>query len=196
MHAPSAERNAADIVQVLGQFAPAEGRGLEIASGTGQHVVQFADALPGVAWQPTDVAPERLASIDAWASGAANVAPAVHLDAAQPGWSEGHVPYDVIVLVNLLHLIREAEAQTIVRETARALAPGGRFILYGPFMRGGELTSDGDAAFDASLRKADPRIGYKDDFDVIDWLHGAGLALVEVIEMPANNLCLISERAG
>lgn len=75
-----------------------------------------------------------------------------------------------------------------------ALAPGGRFVLYGPFLRGGETTSEGDARFDASLRAGDPEIGYKDDFDVIDWLHAAGLALIDVVEMPANNLSFVAER--
>ena len=79
-------------------------------------------------------------------------------------------------------------------ETGKALAPGGRFVLYGPFLRNGETTSDGDARFHASLRAADPEVGYKDDFDIVDWLHAAGLTLVEVVEMPANNLAFVSER--
>jgi SAM-dependent methyltransferase len=184
----------ADIAQVLRHYAPPAGRALEIASGTGQHVKQFAAALPEMQWQPSDVDPQRLASIDAWAGGAANVACAMHLDATAPGWGRKHGPFDLIVLINLLHLIREDEAQTIVTEIAGALASGGRALLYGPFLRAGELTSDGDAAFHASLTGADPAIGYKDDFDVIDWLHAAGLSLIEILEMPANNLCLISER--
>lgn len=194
LHAPAAERNAADIAQVLRHHAPPEGRALEIASGTGQHVAQFATALPSLHWHPTDIDPQRLASIDAWAGDAANIAPALHLDATAPGWGLAHGPYDLIVLINLLHLIREDEAQAIVAELAQALETGGRAVLYGPFLRAGELTSQGDAQFHASLQAADPSIGYKDDFDVIDWLHEAGLSLVEVLEMPANNLCLIAQR--
>lgn len=197
LNAPSAERNAGDIVQVLQAYAPSKGHALEIASGTGQHITQFARALPDLQWHPSDIAPERLASVNAWTqeAGLGNVAPATPLNAATPGWAKTHPDYALIVLINLLHLIREDEARVIIDEVAQALTPGGRFILYGPFMRGGDLTSDGDVSFDASLRSADPSIGYKDDFDVIDWLHAAGLSLVEVLEMPANNLCLISERS-
>ncbi len=198
LHAPSAERNANAIAAVLEQYAPRTGQALEIASGTGQHVVQFARTLPDLIWQPSDIDPERRESIDAWASesGLPNLRPAVALDAAQPGWGSTLHEQDLILLVNLLHLIREDEAKTVVTQAARALNPNGRLMLYGPFRRAGELTSEGDVRFNASLRAADTQIGYKDDFDVIDWLHGAGLALVDVIEMPANNLCLIAQRDG
>ncbi|MEQ8877130.1 MAG: DUF938 domain-containing protein [Phycisphaerales bacterium] len=196
LSAPSAERNAGPITDLLRDHVPEGGRALEIASGTGQHVLAFARAFPDLTWQPTEIAPERRASIDAWAAteGLLNLRPAMALDATVPGWSEGHGGQDLIVLVNLLHLISTGEARTIVAETAQALAPDGRFVLYGPFLRDGETTSEGDARFDASLRASDPDVGYKDDFAVIDWLHDAGLTLVDVVEMPANNLALISQR--
>ncbi|KZY36370.1 methyltransferase [Roseovarius sp. HI0049] len=196
MSAPSAERNAGPIRDLLRAHAPAEGRALEIASGTGQHVLAFARAFPGLTWQPTEIAAERRASIDAWAAteGLANLRPAVALDATVPGWADDHGGQDLIVLVNLLHLISTPEAKAIISETARALAPGGRFVLYGPFLRDGEATSEGDARFDASLRASDPEVGYKDDFTTIDWLHAAGLSLVEVVEMPANNLAFVTQR--
>lgn len=197
LSAPSAERNAGPITDLLRDHVPAEGRALEIASGTGQHVLAFARAFPDLMWQPTEIDPARRASIDAWAAtdDLSNLRPAVALDASQAGWSATLGGQDLIVLVNLLHLISTAEAQTIVAEAAKALAPGGRFVLYGPFLRNGETTSDGDERFHASLQAADPEVGYKDDFDVVDWLHAAGLTLVEVVEMPANNLAFVSRRA-
>ena len=196
LHAPSAERNADAIRDLVKDHAPARGRALEIASGTGQHVVTLARALPGLAWQPSDVDAARRVSIDAWAAeaGLANIAPAIALDATAAGWANAHSGQDLILLVNLLHLISTPEARLLIRETAQALAPGGRFILYGPFLRDGETTSEGDARFHASLRAQDPEIGYKDDWEVIDWLHGAGLELVEVVEMPANNLAFVARR--
>jgi len=81
-----------------------------------------------------------------------------------------------------------------IHEAARALAPGGRLVIYGPFMRAGELTSDGDASFHAGLIARDPAIGYKDDFDMMDLIQGAGLDMAEVIEMPANNLALVAQK--
>ncbi len=196
--APSALRNMDPIRDLMLQVAPPRGRALEIASGTGQHVVAFARALPDLQWQPTEPQAERRASIDAYGreAGLANLAPALDLDAAQPGWAARLGPRDLIVLINLLHLIPMAQVETLIAEAARALAPGGRLVVYGPFMRAGELTSDGDARFHASLVESDPLIGYKDDFDIIDRMQAAGLMLMQAIEMPANNLALIAERPG
>lgn len=194
LNAPAAARNAAALCDLLKDHAPQSGEALEIASGTGQHVVQFAQALPGLNWQPTDVDPARLASIDAYAAEAdlPNLAAARLLDATQPTWSDHHDPVDLIVLINLLHLIPTAAARTLLSEAMAALRPEGRFILYGPFSRAGVLTSAGDQRFDADLRRADPQIGYKDDRDIAQWLSAAGASPVHRIEMPANILAFIA----
>lgn len=196
LYAPAAERNAGPLCDLLARHAPATGPALELASGTGQHVVAFARRLPGFDWQPTEIAAERRASIDAHvaSAGLANVRPALALDATAPGWAAAHSGQALIVLVNLLHLIGAAEARTVIAEAAAAVAAGGRLVLYGPFRRSGELTSAGDAAFHASLVAADPEIGYKDDRDIKDWIRGAGLDLIATVEMPANNLALVAEK--
>lgn len=196
LHAPSAERNAAAITEALVEFAPGEGRALEIASGTGQHVVGFARALPGLDWQPTEIDPDRRASIDAWAAEAdlPNLRPAIALNATAPGWAARHGGQALIVLVNLLHLISAPEARTLTAEAAQALVPGGRFALYGPFLRDGQATSEGDARFHASLVAQDPAIGYKDLAEVQGWLATAGLTLIETRTMPANNVLLVTRR--
>ncbi|WP_371225344.1 DUF938 domain-containing protein [Roseovarius sp. 2305UL8-3] len=196
LFAPAAERNAEAITALLQHHAPATGTALEIASGTGQHVAAFAAALPDLVWQPSEVDKARRDSIGSWVQNAANVRAVIALDATDPGWSAVHHGYDLILNVNLLHLISTPEAQTLITEAAQALAPGGRLILYGPFLRDGEATSEGDSRFHASLCESDPEIGYKDDFDVIDWLHEAGLELMDVVEMPANNLSFVAKKAG
>ncbi|TDK43860.1 DUF938 domain-containing protein [Antarcticimicrobium luteum] len=194
--APSAERNLAPICDLLAHVAPTSGKALEIASGTGQHVAAFAARFPDLHWQPSEPDAARRASIDAYAaeSGCPNIAPALALDAARPGWGAELSGQNLITLCNLLHLIPMERVEVLIAEAARALAPGGRLVIYGPFMRAGELTSEGDAAFHASLTAQDPRIGYKDDFDVIDLMQEAGLELAEVVEMPANNLALIAQK--
>ncbi len=194
MVAPAAERNMAVLCDLLEQVAPHQGRALELASGTGQHVSAFAARLPGLSWQPTEVDARRRASIDAYCQGLDNVAPVQELNATRPGWGADWAGQDLVVLINLLHLISEAEAATLITEAAAALAPGGRLVIYGPFMRAGELTSEGDARFHAALTTEDPEIGYKDDFDTIDLMQGAGLEMAQVVEMPANNLALIAEK--
>lgn len=196
LSAPAASRNAEAITDLLRAVAPPRGRALELASGTGQHVIRFARALPDLHWQPTEVAPDRLRSIAAYLDEAAlpNVAPPAPLDATAPGWAADWGGQDLILLVNLLHLIALPRAETLITQAAAALAPGGVLVLYGPFLRTGELTSDGDAAFHASLIASDPTIGYKDDFDMLDLMQSAGLDIRDVIEMPANNLALIAAR--
>lgn len=196
--APSAARNLGPIRDLLVVVAPPRGRALELASGTGQHVVAFAAALPGLHWQPSEIAPDRRASIAAHVAdaGLGNIAPPVALDATAPGWAARHGGQALILLSNLLHLIAMPRAETLIREAAMALAPGGRLVIYGPFMRAGELTSDGDRAFHASLVAQDPETGYKDDFDVMDLMQAAGLDMTEAIEMPANNLALVAQKPG
>ena len=196
MCAPAAARNADALCEFLTRNAPSVGRVLEIASGTGQHVARFAATLPGLDWQPTEIDPVRRASIDAYVAeaGLANLHPAIALDAAQPGWSASHRNTDLIVVVNLLHLIPDAAAQTLISEASQALSLQGQIMLYGPFRRAGRLTSKGDQQFDTELRAADPAIGYKDDRQIIEWLHNAGLSDVTVGNMPANNLAFLARR--
>jgi SAM-dependent methyltransferase len=194
MTAPAATRNMLAIQQALLEHAPRTGRALELASGTGQHVAALADALPGLTWHPSEVDPARCISIDAWSRGKTNIAPAIFLDATSPGWGPMHAGQDLILLVNLLHLISTAEAHTLIREAAAALAPNGTFAIYGPFLRDGQTISQGDATFHASLQAADPTIGYKDIQTVQTWMTQAGLVPLPPIQMPANNLMVIARR--
>jgi hypothetical protein len=192
LHAPSAARNRIDLCAAIKSIAPQSGTALEIASGTGQHIVTFADAMPDITWQPSEIDSLRLASISAYISQSSfsNISPPIALNATQSGWANDIAAQDLIVLVNLLHLISEAEAKTLIVEAANALLPAGRLCLYGPFMRQRRLTSEGDARFDASIRAVDPDIGYKDDAWVTAVAAHAGFDLTKALEMPANNLLL------
>lgn len=198
LFAPSAARNCDVLAGLVSQVAPRTGRALEIASGTGQHVVAFADVCPSLQWQPTDVTPDRIASIDAYAqaSGAKNIAPAQILDAAQSGWSANSDSFQFVFLANLLHLISTSEARTLISESAEVLAIGGTLLIYGPFKRDGQLTSPGDQRFHESLVAEDPDIGYKDVFDVVDWARLCDLVHIKTHEMPANNLALEFRKSG
>ncbi|WP_050928329.1 DUF938 domain-containing protein [Aestuariivita boseongensis] len=196
LRAPAAERNATAIATLIARIAPAEGLALELASGTGQHVVAFAQAAPQLTWQPTELAPDRLKSIAAHMAEAScdNILPPLRLHATQSGWAADHRA-DLIVLINLTHLISDAETRSLFAEVAQALRPGGQFLLYGPFMRDGQLISNGDRTFHNSLISSDPMIGYKNDADIRTWMEDAGLRNAEPVEMPANNLAMIA-RAG
>ncbi|MGH1454076.1 MAG: DUF938 domain-containing protein [Paracoccaceae bacterium] len=196
MFAPSAARNCNAICDLVAHHAPATGRALEIASGTGQHITALATRLPNLIWQPSDVDATRRASQSAYGADAGlnNLNTPADLDALTAGWSTDWQGQDLILTVNLLHLISEPQARTLITEAAKSLAPDGVFILYGPFLRDGETTSDGDAAFHTSLQSQDAMIGYKNDWDVIDWLQSQFLELVQVLEMPANNMAFVARK--
>ena len=196
MYAPAAARNAEPLTDLLQRCAPTTGNALEIASGTGEHMVRFATALPRLRWQPSDIDAERRDSIDAHIRAAelTNVLPALPLDAAVPGWSEGFAAQDLVLVINLLHLVPMSAVRTLIVEAGKLLAHGGAFIVYGPFRRNGELTSEGDRRFDSELRGADPTIGYKDDLDIVRLLSDAALSPIDRVEMPANNLALIARK--
>ena len=193
LFAPSAARNAKVLCDLVASNAPSSGRALEIASGTGQHIVTFAKAMPAIHWQPSEVDPLRLHSIQAYVreSGLSNVAEPIALNASQPSWGDTVDPSDIILVTNLLHLISKEEVTTLLKNAARALTSSGSLFLYGPFKRGGKLISEGDAKFDADIRASDPDIGYKDDTWIKSVSNQMGLALVNKHEMPANNLVLI-----
>lgn len=195
LFAPSAARNVEAITALLTDFAP-QGNALEIASGTGQHVVHFAKDLPQVTWQPTEIDPARRTSITAYLAetNPPNVKPPIELDATAAGWGTKHAGQNLITLANLLHLISEDEARTLITEAAQALAPEGLLIVYGPFKRGEQLISEGDISFDNSLRTQDSEIGYKSDATVIAWGETAGLTPLPPREMPANNLALLWQK--
>ncbi|WP_170763703.1 DUF938 domain-containing protein [Ruegeria lacuscaerulensis] len=193
--APAATRNSDALCDLLVQFAPSTGRALEIASGTGQHVCAFARHLPDLNWQPTEIDPERRNSINAYAAELPTVAAAADLNATARGWHKDFADQNLIVLINLVHLISWAETRTLISEVAQALGSNGRFVLYGPFKRSGQLISDGDRRFHDALVQQDAEIGYKNDDDVTGLLTTHNLSIVEIVEMPANNLAFVAEKS-
>lgn len=194
LHAPSADRNCSAICELLKSAAPPQGRALEIASGTGQHITAFAAAMPQMNWQPSDVIQARLNSIDAYVgeAGLSNVSPAMALDATTIGWHPQMPKMDLIVLSNLLHLISTDECQILISEASKALHLNGILVLYGPFRREGALTSAADTQFDAELQAADPEIGYKDDVTITTLLTDAQMTVLSINKMPANNLAFVT----
>lgn len=191
--APSAARNAAPIVELVTRIAPNTGQALEIASGTGQHIVQLASALPNLSWLPSDVNEERIKSISVWMQDQTltNIKFPCYLDATEKGWASNLPGQNFILLVNLLHLISWSETETLVNEISKSLVPGGIALIYGPFMRNGELISEGDIIFHNSLVDTDPDLGYKNNTDMLDMFFKLGLIHLETVEMPANNLAFV-----
>ena len=196
LFAPSAEKNSDPIINLIKRIVPKSGEALEIASGTGQHIVKLAMSLPNLSWTPSEIEGERLKSITAWIEGVnlLNIRPPLYLDATETGWSERLPPSDFILLVNLLHLISWNEAKTLIGELSKALQTNGIVLIYGPFMRNAQLTSEGDKSFHNSLVQADPDIGYKNDLDMLELFSNSGLLHLETVEMPANNLAIVLKK--
>ena len=197
LFAPSAERNSAPIVNLIKRIAPEPGNALEIASGTGQHIVQLALSLPNIIWSPSDVEGERLKSISAWveSENLLNIKPPMYLDATETGWAKSLPKSNFILLVNLLHLISWDETETLIGELSIALKTKGIALVYGPFMRNGQLISEGDKNFHTSLIQTDPDIGYKNDLEMLTLFSNSGLVHLETVEMPANNAAFVLQKA-
>ena len=193
-HAPATHRNRDPILAVLRRALPARGLVLEVSSGTGEHAVHFAGALPGLAWQPSDPDPAARASIAAWAAAAGlpNLRPPLDLDAAAERWPIAGA--DAVVCINMLHIAPWAAGLGLLRGAARLLPAGGPLILYGPYRQGGRHTAPSNAGFDAGLRARDPAWGVRDLEAVAAAAAEAGLGAPEVVAMPANNLALVFRR--
>jgi SAM-dependent methyltransferase len=191
---PSAARNSEPIREVLERVLPKSGIALEIGSGTGEHVVCFAKALPGLLWQPSDPDPASRASIEAWiaAEGLTNVRSPAAIDTRQAIWGvEDDAPFTAIASLNMIHIAPWESALGLLAGAGRLLRPEGILYLYGPFMRSGAHTAPSNAAFDADLKRRDPRWGVRDIDDLVREAANHGLELREAIEMPANNLSLV-----
>ncbi|MEP6503134.1 MAG: DUF938 domain-containing protein [Betaproteobacteria bacterium] len=201
---PASERNRQPMLAVLERVLPPEGRALEIASGSGQHVAWFARHLPGWVWQPTDVDAASLPSIAAWsvlepgdaATGSgplANVLPPLRLDVCAHPWPVGG-EFDAITCANMLHIAPWACCAGLMQGAGRHLARDGVLVTYGPYLEDDVVTAPSNAAFDADLRRRDAAWGIRRLADVVAQARDAGLRLRERVAMPANNLMLVFER--
>jgi SAM-dependent methyltransferase len=203
LDAPAFHRNHRPIRAVLEKFlAGKSGDVVEAGSGTGQHVVEFARHFPEVVWWPSDLNDAHLKSISAWRAqaGLANMRPPLRIDLSDPAWCaemhDGSGPAKLLAVfcANVIHIAPWRVTEGLFAGAGRYLRADGRLFLYGPFKRGGKHTSISNAVFDSSLRDKDPEWGVRDVGDLEKLAAGAGLKLIEIAEMPANNLTLAFER--
>lgn len=194
LSSPAALRNRAPILDVLRTVLPPRGLVLEIASGSGDHMVYFAERLPYLDWQPSDPSPSARASIAAWTATErlTNVRSPIDVDASALPWPLSKV--DAIVAINMVHISPWSATQGLLRESGRLLPAGGLLYLYGPFIETGVPIAHSNAAFDEGLRQRHIAWGLRDLSDVEAEAALAGLALQSVTAMPANNLSLVLRR--
>jgi SAM-dependent methyltransferase len=204
LNAAAFHRNHAPIWRVLEPFLRDQsGDVVEAGSGTGQHAVDFARRSPRIVWWPSDFNEAHLKSIEAWRLHAqlANVRAPMRIDLSDPAWCaamhDGSGPGKLLAVfcANVIHIAPWRVAEGLFAGASRYLRPDGRLFVYGPFKRDGQHTALSNAVFDASLRGADPEWGVRDVEAVEGLAAAAGLALVDVAQMPANNLVLGFARA-
>ena len=191
---PSAERNKDPILGVLRRVLPPQGTVLEIASGTGQHIVHFAKAFPQFTWQPSDADAEMRESIGirVQGEGLANVALPLELDVIALPWPARKA--DAVVCINMTHVAPWPATEALFQGASTLLPPGHVLFLYGPYRRSGGHTAPSNERFDADLRARDPAWGLRDLEAVSEAAASAGFALAEIVDMPANNFSLVFRR--
>ncbi|MGL4265354.1 MAG: DUF938 domain-containing protein [Afipia sp.] len=191
---PATLRNRDVILDVLRGVLPASGLVLEIASGSGEHVVHFARAFPDLTFQPSDPEDAALQSITAWAqdSGLSNVRPPVVLDASSDRWPVTKA--NAILCINMIHISPWQATQGLIRGAAKLLPSGAPLYLYGPYRRADVVTAPSNEAFDASLKSRNPEWGLRDLETVAELARTEGFSAPAITEMPANNLSVVFRR--
>lgn len=203
-YSESCERNSAPILQVLQQHLGQARTVLEIGSGTGQHAVHFAAAMPWLRWQASDHR-DYLPGIRRWLDEAAlpNTPTPLELQAVigqglQPlpplPVQDGVAGFDAVFTANTLHIMGWEQVQALFAGLPALMSPDALFIAYGPFNYNGAFTSDSNQHFDGWLKARDPRSRIR-DFEAVDALARAQqLELQEDVAMPTNNRCLVWRR--
>ena len=185
------ENNSAPILHQLTRLFEDTKTVLEVGSGTGQHAAYFAEGIPHLTWQTSDLT-ENHEGIHLWVeeSGRQNLFPPIEFDVNEPPLSHG-CSYDAVFMANTLHIMPCMAVENCIRNLAQYINTGGLLVVYGPFNYEGEFTSDSNARFDQWLKAADPQRGIR-DFEWINKLAEAvGFSLLEDNSMPANNRLLV-----
>jgi SAM-dependent methyltransferase len=187
------ENNKDPILTVLKRVFDSPCEVLEIGSGTGQHAIYFAEHLPHVTWQPSDLS-IYLPGIDSWLEEARleNIKSPMVLDINKKPWPVSEI--GAVFTANTLHIMSWESVQVFIESLGKVMCPGAIFCCYGPFNVGGTYTSDSNAQFDVWLKQQNPLSAIRDIEAVISLANNAGIKLKEDIEMPANNKLLIWEK--
>lgn len=194
-YAPATQRNKEPILKVLKTVITNSSNILEIASGTGEHAVFFANTFPSCRWIPSDINLMARESIIAWKNhvNVDNLELPLTIDVSEDGWSDRLSEQNIqaIVNINMIHISPWAACLGLLDGAGKLLPEGGFLYLYGPYKRNGKHTAISNADFDLNLRDRHANWGIRDLETVIEVAAAANLRLQEVVEMPANNLSVI-----
>lgn len=192
---PATMRNRDAILSILENTLPPQGTVLEIASGSGEHVIHFAKAFPGITWQPSDLEEDCLKSIQAWIEHTAlnNVQSPLALDTTRNNWPT--VNLDAILCINMVHISPWEATVGLMKKAGSFLNQGGVLYLYGPYKQKGQHTASSNVSFEGWLKDKDERFGVRHMEEVEALANDNGLKLSQIIDMPANNFSLVFHRS-
>ena len=173
------------------RILPSQGEVLEVSSGTGQHVLHFAEVMPHIRWLPTERDADSLKSIASWLGPTPppNVSAPLRLDVHDAAWPAHDVA--AVVCINMIHIAPPSAAEALLRGAGAVIALGGILFLYGPYRRQGRHTSPSNQAFDEQLKARNPEWGVRNLEDVAHLASIVCLELEQTHEMPANNLAVV-----
>jgi len=191
-HSEACERNRDPILEVLREHFADRCHVLDIGSGTGQHAVHFAAALPRLSWQTSDV-DSNLPGIRMWLeeSGLPNLPQPIELEVTGR-WPDAR--FDAIFTANTLHIMSWPEVRAFFAALPKVLTTDAVLAVYGPFNYDGRFTSASNASFDQWLKQRSPHSGIRDFAAVDELARSIGFTLVEDRSMPANNRTLVWRR--
>ncbi len=189
------ENNKQPILEVLTRYLTSSVNLLEIGSGTGQHGVFFAEQLPQVTWQTSDLV-ENHAGIQAWIDSYTgdNLRSPLELNVAQ--FPCDLAPVQVVYTANTAHIMSWDQARQMIRGVGLLLPKDGLWIIYGPFNYGGQFTSESNANFNDWLKAQAPHRAIRDFEAVCEEAKAVDLSLIEDCSMPANNRCLVFQKTA
>lgn len=205
--APAADRNKSFILEVLERILPSKGNVLEVASGSGQHTVFFAESFLGLNWLPSDLSQENVDSINEYAkeSGLTNLKPALILDATQNDWQqkitrcnagESETKINAIISINMIHIAPWAACVGLFEMGSKLLDADEFLYLYGPYIIAGKQTAQSNSDFDQQLKSNNQEWGIRLLEDVVELAEANGFLLHGIITMPANNFSVVFKKAA
>ena len=182
-----------EIIKTHGRNAKS---GLEIASGSGQHIISFAQEMPQIKWTPSEIKDDALASISEYItdSGLTNISPPKRVDCLERSWELDR--YDIIANINMIHISPYNACEGLMMLAGKYLNPGGVLCLYGPFFKKNEATAPSNLKFNDWLKNQDNSWGVRNLEDVIETANSHGMAFERELPMPANNLTIIFRKTG
>jgi cyclopropane fatty-acyl-phospholipid synthase-like methyltransferase len=186
------ERNKLPIFEIIKETYKDTKNVLEIGSGTGQHSIFFAEKLPNLVWQTSDLIDSH-ESIKAYIndSNLNNIKFPLLIDVSTSNWHD--LIFESAFTANTFHIISSENVEKTFIGLSNVISK--KFCVYGPFNYDGKYTSQSNYNFDLFLKKKYPNQAFIKDIEFITSLAKKyNFELINDFEMPSNNRLLVFNR--